>query len=488
MKAPEITPANVHLLRSLSFFTTVMLIVGGVIGSGIFRKPGVMAAELGSPTVLLAVWLIAGIITLFGALTNAEVAAAIPKTGGQFIFFERMYGAFPAFLYGWSMFAVVQCGSIAALAYVFAEYATQFVDLPHGPANFADWAIPIPWLGSITPLRDLGVKGLAAALILGLTLANLVGVRFGGRIQNLTTVAKLVAMVGIVALVVVSGKPQLTNLQTDSTTIAPEGLLWWLAIAAALQGAFWAYDGWNNVTFVAGEVRNPQRTLPRSLFIGIMLVTFAYMLLNVAYCAVLSIDEMAASKLVASDVAERCVSGGGRLIAAAVLLSTFGAANATILASARIYFAMAQRGVFPQPFAKIHPRFSTPSVSLWIQCAWSIALVFSGTFDTLTDTLIFVTWVFYAAGAIGLFVLRWREPDLPRAYRVPLYPWIPLAFIVFAIAFLVMTLWNDISHYASAQANGEPALLNCGMGTVLVLAGTPIYFMCRRAETQTRRL
>ncbi len=484
MKPSESSVSQPQLLRSLGFFTMVMLIVGGVIGSGIFRKPGVMAAELGSPSWLLAVWLIAGVITLFGALTNAEVAAAIPKTGGQFIFFERMYGSFPAFLYGWSMFSVVQCGSIAALAYVFAEYTEQFIHLPQGPQGMAEWTLPIPLIGSITPLKDLGVKGLAAVLIFGLTTANLYGVRFGGWIQSLTTIAKLSAMVALVALVVGSGTWQMDNLTTDSTTIAPSGMLWWLAMAAALQGAFWAYDGWNNASFVAGEVIEPQRTLPRSLFIGIMLVTCAYMLLNVAYCAVLSIDEMATSKLVASDVAQKCISGGGRFIAAAVMLSTFGAANATILASARIYYAMAERGVFPNMFAKVHTRYCTPSASLWIQCVWSIALLFSGSFDALTDMLIFVTWIFYTAGAIGLFVLRWREPDLPRAYRVPIYPWIPLAFISFASVFLVLTLWNDISNFASSQAQGQPAALNCGMGTLLVLAGTPIYFLCRNRKKE----
>lgn len=188
------------LLPSLGLFTTIMMVVGGVIGSGIFRKPGVMASQVGSPELLLGVWVLAGVLTLFGALTNAEIASMIPETGGQYIYFERMYGPFFAFLYGWAVFAVIQCGSIAAITYVFAEYASQFVRLPEVSAGVAAWSLHVPFIGDVSPLKEIGTKGLAAALIVLLTAVNYIGVRFGGLVQNIFTVAKVAAMTEVTVL------------------------------------------------------------------------------------------------------------------------------------------------------------------------------------------------------------------------------------------------------------------------------------------------
>jgi APA family basic amino acid/polyamine antiporter len=327
------------LIPSLGLFSTIMLVAGGVIGSGIFRKPGVMAAQLGSPEALLGVWLLAGVITLFGALTNAEIAAAIPETGGQFVFFDRLYGPFVAFLYGWAAFIVFQTGSITAVCYVFAEYGMQLLPLPSLPEASTAFSFRLPFLGDITPLKDFTAKCVAAVVILLLTAVNYVGVRFGGLVQNVVTLAKIAAMVTLVMLVFMPPpEGSLSNLTTDSLSISPSGLGWWGAVAAALAGAFWAYDGWNKITYVAGEVKNPQRNVPRGLVIGMLLVTLLYLLMNAAYSYVMPIDDMAQSKLVAANVAELCVPGGGRWIALAVMLSTFGAANAIILASARVYF------------------------------------------------------------------------------------------------------------------------------------------------------
>lgn len=474
------------LVPSLGLFTATMLVAGGVIGSGIFRKPGVMAAEVGSPEVLLGVWLLAGIITLFGALTNAEIASAIPETGGQYVFFERIYGPFFAFLYGWGVFVVIQTGSIAAVCYVFAEHAAQLMPFPDLPEATTSFTLQVPLIGSITPLKDFSVKYVAAAVIAGLTLVNYLGVRFGGVVQNIVTLAKVAAMLLLVTLVLLPpnvGSP--ANLTADSVVIRPMGLAWWAAIAAALQGAFWAYDGWNKITYIAGEVKQPQRNLPRSLILGMLLVTALYLLMNLAYAYVLPIDDMAKSKLVAAQVAEVCVPGGGRWVALAVMLSTFGAANAIILASARVYFSMARHNVFPSFLGRVHPRFHTPGPSLLVQGFWSILLLFSGTFDTLTDTLIFVSWIFYAAGACGVFILRRREPNLPRPYRVPGYPLIPAVFILFATVYLVLSAYNDVTSYQRAVAQGNPAMINSVFGVALVLAGTPIYLLYRRRKPRS---
>jgi APA family basic amino acid/polyamine antiporter len=456
------------------------MVVGGVIGSGIFRKPGVMASQVGSPELLLAVWLLAGVITLFGALTNAEIAGMIPETGGQYIYFERMFGPFVAFLYGWAIFSVMQSGSISAVTYVFAEYAGQFVRLPEFPANIAGWSFHVPFIGDVTPLKEIGTKGLAAGLIILLTAINYLGVKFGGLVQNIFTIGKVAAM-GLLMLgaflLPVGGN--LAHLTTASSTIHLEGLALVAGVAGAMQGAFWAYDGWNKLTYIAGEIKEPQRNIPRGLILGMLIVTAIYLLMNIAYAYVLPIDVMAKSKLVAADVAEKCFSGGGRWIALGVMISTFGTANATILATARVYFSMGQKKMAPQLLAKAHPRFHTPGAALILQGIWSVLLLFSGTFDTLTDTLIFVSWIFYGASAYGIFVLRRKEPDTPRPYKVPGYPVIPWIFILFTIGYLGFTIYNDVIGYQAAVKAGKPAIINSALGAALVLIGAPIYFFYR---------
>ncbi|MHB8897667.1 MAG: amino acid permease [Thermoguttaceae bacterium] len=476
----DLDSVNRGLLPELGLFTATMVVIGSVIGSGIFRKPGIMAEQVGSPELLLGVWVLAGVMTILGGLTTAEVSAMIPATGGQFIYFERMYGPFFAFLYGWAAFAVIQSGSIASVSYVFAEYSTQFVVLPelHGAA--ASFSFHVPLVGDVTPLEEIGVKGLAALLITFLTIVNYLGVRFGGLVQNVFAVAKVTGILLLVAgAFLMPNGGSAAHLTTGSVTIRPEGLALVAAIAAALQGAFWAYDGWANIGFVAGEVKQPQRNLPRSLVFGLCGVMAVYVTVNVAYAWVLPVDEMARSKLVAADVAERCFTGGGRWIALVVMVSTFGAANAMILTSSRVYFSMARRKAFPGFLGVAHPRFHTPSASLLVQGAWSVLLLLSGTFDTLTDALIFISWVFYGAMAYGVLVLRRKEPATPRPYRVPCYPWIPWIFVLFSGLFLALTIYNDVSGYLAAVAAGQQAIISSALGTALVLIGVPVYFFQR---------
>ena len=478
---PNRSGGAARLIPALGMFSTIMLVVGGVIGSGIFRKSGVMAGQLGSPELLLGVWLLAGIITMFGALTNAEISSFIPETGGQYVFFERMYGSFAAFLYGWAALVVFQTGSIAALAYVFAEYATHFFHLPELSPATAAWSFHLPFIGDIAPLKEFGVKCLAATVVVVLTIINYLGVRFGGLVQNIFTIAKLAGMAALLVCAFLPGAGgSVANLTHAGPMIPLHGWALALAIAAALQGAFWAYDGWVKVSYIAGEVREPQRIIPRATVVGMLIVTAVYIAMNVAYCWVLPAGEMAGSKLVAADVAERIHDGGARWIAALVMISTFGANNAVVLASARIYFSMGQRRTMPVLLGRVHPRFHTPSVALILQGAWCLVMIFTGTFDTLTDTLIFTIWVFYAAGAFGVFVLRRKEPDAPRTYRVPGYPWVPAIFVGFAVLFLALTVWNDISGYRAAVAAGKPGMINSAFGTALVVLGTPLYFLLRR--------
>lgn len=480
-QGPEGAPGeSSRLVPALGLFSATMIVAGGVIGSGIFRKPGVMASEVGSPELLLGVWLVAGLVSLLGALSNAELAAMMPRTGGQYVFLRHTYGPFVAFIYGWALLAVIETGSIAALAYVFAEYTTRIVPLPEGPPALAAWSFHLPFIGDMTPFKDLGVKCLGAVVIILLTTVNYLGVRFGSLVQNVFSIAKMSAMAALALLVLgTPGVKHMANLTVDSAHVHPTGLGWWVAVAAALQGAFWAYDGWHKATYVGGEMKSPKRDLPRSIIFGILLVTALYMLMSTVYALVLPVDEMAASKLVAADVAERCFSGGGRWIALAVMLSTFGAANAVILATARVYFSMSNDRLLPAFVGRTHPRFRTPGSSLIVQAGWSVLLLFSGTFDTLTDTLIFVSWFFYVANASAVLVLRRREPDVPRPFKVPLYPFVPLVFIGFGVVYLVLTLWNDVAAYQAATAAGKPAFLNCGLGFALVSTGIPVYLYYR---------
>jgi APA family basic amino acid/polyamine antiporter len=459
----------------------VALVVGSVIGSGIFKKPALMALQLMSPELLLAVWVVAGIVTLFGALSNAEVAGMISETGGQYVFFKKMYGDFAAYLYGWAVFAVIQTGSIASITYVFAEYSEYFFTLPRFSAQVEQAVVlKLPFIGEIFPLANIGVKGLTILVVCGLTTVNYLGVRFGGAVQLFFTSLKVAAIAVLVGACLTSAGGSMAHFAAADGAAVPSGAPLLLALTAALSGAFWAYDGWNNVTYVAGEVRDPQRNLPRALLVGTVLVIGVYVATNLAYLYIMPVEEMAGSKLVASDVARRVLGGvGGAFVALAVMLSTFGTSNGTIMASARVYFAMAGEKRFFSAIGNVHPRFRTPGNALVLQAVWTSVLVLSGTFDTLTDMLIFVSWVFYAAGAAGLFVLRRTMADSPRPYRVPGYPWIPAVFVLFASAFVVVTLYNDITQYA----RGEVPIINSVFGLLLVAIGIPFY-LCFRGRSR----
>jgi len=464
-------------LPSLGLFTTLSIVVGAVIGSGIFKKPAVMAGQLGSPELLIGVWVLAGVITLFGALTNAEIAGMISRTGGQYIFFQKMYGDFMAYLYGWAVFAIIQTGSIASITYVFSQYFEVFFPLARLPESTVQSVVlHIPFIGVIKPLADIGVKMLTIGIIVGLTAVNYLGVRFGGTVQNIFTVLKVAAILFLVAAGFMVGPGSASHFTLDSAAGVPTNGPLMLALVAAMSGAFWAYDGWNNITYIAGEVRNPQRTIPRALMLGTLIIISVYVLTNLAYLYLLPIDVMAASELVATDAA-RVILGnrGAAFVAAAVMISTFGTANGTILASARVYFAMARERMFFPSIGAIHPKFNTPGNALVLQAVWTSVLVLTGTFDTLTDMLIFVTWIFYALGAFGVFILRRTMPDTPRPYRVWGYPFIPAIFVVFACIYVVFTLYGDITAYAEGRAE----IINSVFGLILVGMGIPFYIYFR---------
>jgi basic amino acid/polyamine antiporter, APA family len=463
--------------RKLSPLTTISIVVGGVIGSGIFMKPALMASQLGSPLVLLSVWIVAGIITLFGALSNAEVATMFPETGGQYVFFKKMYGNAFAFFYGWASFAVFNTAGNASIAYVCSQYTNYFFELPRfSELTEHSVSLHIPGVGAIFPLENFGVKILTVLLVLLLTWVNYRSVNYGAGLQRVLTALKAVAILLLIAGIFMGGKGSVDHL-TTSASFAPSGMAMLSAYMAAIAGAFWAYDGWNNVTFIAGEIKDPQKNIPRSLFAGLSFCIIVYVLISAAYAYVLPVEKMAASSFVASDAA-KVVWGalGGAVIALMVILSTFGTANSNILSTARVTFAMSKENSFFSKAGKVHPEFQTPGNALVLNAIWTVVLIFSGSFDMLTDMLIFVSWFFYGMSSLGIFILRRKMKEVERPYKVWGYPFVPAIFVAFVFFFLSYTLFSDISDYK----NGTKPVINSLLGMLIALAGLPLYYFSKR--------
>jgi len=485
----------VELLREIGLIAAIAFAIGSVIGSGIFKKPGLMASQLESPLLLLLVWVVAGVMTLFGTLSLAEISGMFPQAGGQYIFFNKSYGEFAGYLYGWAVFIVIQTGSIASIAYVFSDSLGYFFTFPRlGPA-WESFALHIPWVGAITPFKFIGLKGCTILLILFLTVINYLGVRFGSAIQVIFTSLKIAVILAIVVLAFSIGHGSLANFTQSAVSFSGGSAPVFLAFIVAMAGAFWAYDGWINLTYLAGEIKNPQKNLPRAMIIAAATFITIYILTNLAYFYIIPAKVMGAkylaaestgqSYLVATDVAASFLgSWGGSLIAVAIMISTFGTVNGTLMMSARVYYAMAKEKLFFRKLQHVHPRYRTPGPSLVLQAAWTAILILSGTFDQLTDMLIFVSWIFYAAAAASVIVLRRKLPDHERPYKVWGYPLVPLLFIVFAMIYVVFTMYSDIVNFTSGRA----PLINSLLGLLLVAAGIPgyLYWKSRkkRAECQ----
>lgn len=456
------------LLQKLGLFTAVTIVIGSMIGSGIFKKSASMSGELGAPGIVLVIWLAAGIISLIGALTNAEVAGLLPRAGGQYVYFREMYGKFTGYLYGWSIFAVIQTGSIASIAYVFSGYLEYFFPAPHMAADWEAWGFSISWGGQVLldcyPLKDIGLKLMTIFLIMFLSTVNYFGVAFGGIVQNVFTILKnlAIAFIVIVALAFGAGAAANFNPFVNTAFQFPSGTLLG-GIVLALSGAFWAYDGWNNITYLGAEVKDAQRNIPRAMMTGMFFVIAVYLLINLAYFYVLPVDAIKDSSFLASDVMRKAVGDwGGAFVAVAVMVSTFGTTNGTILVSARVYYAMAKDRLFFRKLEDVHHKYRTPGVSILIQGLWASMITMTGSFDQLTDMLIFVSWIFYGLGAYGVFVLRKKMPNAERPYKAFGYPWLPAFFVVFSAFFVGFSIWYNVR--------------NAIFGIILVAIGIPLYF------------
>lgn len=456
-----------QLQRRLGFTSAVMVVIGSIIGSGIFLTPQDVAAAVQIPGIMIVVWIISGFLTLAGALTNAEIGSTIPEAGGHYTFFHVLYGDFIAFLFGWATFIVYQTGSIAAIAMAFSRYLGYFIPLPHLAPGLETWTIPYT---AIAPLADLGAKGVAVGIIMLLTAVNYFGVQFGGGIQTVFTSMKLIAISAIIVLGFAVGHGNVANFFPLWGTPTGGALL--PAIGVAMIATLWSYDGWANLTFIGGEIKNPQRNIPLALGAGTLLVIIIYVLTNLAYLYIMPITEIAGSNRVAADMMDRVLPGyGGAVISLAVMLSTFGSVNGSTMTTARVFFAMAKDRLFPRSLGEVHPRYHTPGRALIVQCVWACLLTLSGTFDQLFTYVMFAGWIFYALGAAGVFILRRKYPETQRPYKVPGYPVVPILFVAVATWFVGNTL---VSKTADSM-----------VGVLLLIAGVPFYIYWKRAMLRT---
>jgi basic amino acid/polyamine antiporter, APA family len=456
--------AKTQLVRSLTFTHTTSLVIGTIIGTGIFLKTAVMAQQVGSPRLVLAAWVVAGALSLAGALTYAELGAMLPQAGGEYVYLRSAYGDLLAFLYGWMVVAIEGTGSIAALGVAFSTFLS------------AVWPIHIVWIEHTFNVfgRELfwsfGLEQvIAVAAILFFSAINCAGVAFGGQVQLLFTTARLLAIIVVVAGVFLfSENASWSNLATGSGAVSGGGLK---AFGAAMLAALWAYNGWNNMPMVAGEVQDPGRNVPRALIIGMLVVLTVYGFANLAYFYALPFHEVATSSStayrsalpVATKAAQSFLGTfGAKFATAAFLLSTMGALQGVILVKARVPFAMARDRLFFSGIGQVSGNTSVPVRAIGLAALWACVLAVSGSFDQLTDFVIFAAWIFYGLTAGSVFLLRRKMPNVLRPYRTLGYPVVPLIFVLFALWLVINTL--------------QTSPVESGIGLVLIVLGLPLYF------------
>ena len=433
--------------RSVGLLNAVAVSIGITIGSGIFRVPATVAGLLPDPGSVLLCWVLGGVMALCGALTYAELAASLPRSGGMFAYILEGFGPLPAFLFGWAELTVVRAAALGAIATIFAEY-----------------------LGYFIPLSAFEVREVAALAIVVVGALNYVGVRRAAVVLSVTTYAKYAAVVALALLACTAHGASAAHFTPVWSGAASLSL-----IATALIPVMWTYDGWADLAFIGGEIRDPQKTLPRALIAGCASVALVYLLVNLAFIYVLPLPEMAGSKLIATTVATRIplLAGvGAGLIAGLVMLATFSGLNASMMVGARVFFAMGDRGLLFKAVARISPRFDSPSVAIWICTALGVVYVLANDFAQLADKFILGIWPFYALAVAAVFVLRRRRPELPRPYRVWGYPIVPAVFLLASAGMVANALITD------------PA--NTGVTLLIIAVGLPVYWLRGRVAAGLR--
>jgi APA family basic amino acid/polyamine antiporter len=429
-----------RLPRHLGLWSAVAVLVGSTIGSGIFRVPATVAQRLQDPGPVFLAWIIGGLITLFGALTYAELAGALPRSGGVFAYILEAFGPLPAFLFGWSELMVIRASALGAIATIFAEY-----------------------LGYFLPLSPSEVRLVAAAAVVFVGSLNYIGVSRAAIVMNFTTIVKYGALAALGLLAFTAGQGSTAHFSSASSSGINLSL-----IATALIAIMWTYDGWADLSFMGGEVKNPGRNLPLALILGTCGILLIYLLLNLAYIYLVPLSEMARSPLIAATAAQRIPVLGrfaGGIISAVVMISCFGTLHGSMMTGPRIFFAMADRGLFFRSIARVSPRFRSPSVAIWLATALGVVYVLLNDFQQLADKFILGIWPFYALAVGAVFVLRRTRPDLPRPYRTWGYPVVPVLFLLASVGLIVNALWTDP--------------VNTGITFGIILAGVPAYFLWR---------
>lgn len=457
-----------QLTRSLGLKLAIVIVIGNIIGSGVYKKVAPMAAELHAPGWVLVCWVLGGIITLFGALSNAEIAGMMANTGGEYAYYKKIYGRFFAYLYGWSVFAAIKTAAIASLAYVFSQSLNHIIHVPPVLSSLADVNIA----GIFYPFANFNEKLIAIVLILLLTLLNASGLKTGA---GFSTFLLLLMLGGILLIVVFGLSSPAANISSALSFETPANHPVTIsAIFTAMLAAFWGYEGWNSVGYLGGEIKNPHRNIPLSIILGLALVIIVYFLANLSYLALLPVNTLEAihaqgSSIAAVEAAKVFWNNGGQLfMSLLIVISTLGCTHATIMASARTCYAMATEGLFFSRAAQLN-KVNVPGNALWYQGIWGCILVLSGTFDQITDMLIFAAFIYYGATTIGVFILRKRVPDAPRPYKAWGYPVIPAIFILFCVVLVFNTI---------AERPRE-----AGIGLALIFTGVPFYFWFKRNAT-----
>ncbi|MEA5141886.1 APC family permease [Arcicella rigui] len=455
------------LIPKIGLRAATILVVSVIVGSGVFKKIAPMSAELGSPLLVILCWILAGFISLAGALSTAEMASMFPDSGGEYKYFQKIYGRFFAFMYGWGNFTVMKTASIAALAYIFAQSFNSLVPLPLIESKFSVLGFAL--------FDNFSIKLLASLLIIILSYVNFRGLSAAEGLSSWLTYI----MFGAVAIFILAGflSPvgsweNLTQKSStfDTANFSNGGVL--KAMAIASLGAFWGYEGWNHIGYIGEEIKNPQKNLPLALGFGTGIVILIYVLLNTVFAYILPIDffitlNQNANKIAAVEVANQIAGKTGMLfIACLILITTLNATSSTILMSARLFYAMGRDQLFFQKASSIHPIYKTPDVAILIQGLWSIVLIWSGSFDQLTDMLIFSSFIFYGSTALGVIILRIKSPEIERKYKVIAYPYLPLFFVLFCVSLLMVTVFNQPKEALS--------------GLALIATGIPFYFFWQR--------
>ena len=438
----QVAAGDPQLVRQLGYWSAIGLVIGVTIGSGIFRTPATIAMRVPDPTLMLGVWLAGGLISLCGALAVAELAGSLPHTGGWYVYLRESWGRMAGFLFGWAELVLIRASAAGAIATVFSEYLLRSIGYdPAASGRTADYVA-------------------AVALVLT-AFANIRAVRLGAVLAGLSSIAKFSALVALVAVsfLLGGGAGGSTANFTAAGGEVQAGLF-----GLALISVLWAYDGFADVSFAAGEVKDPQRTLPRAIVTGTVAILAIYLAANLAYLYVNPIDRVAASPLIAADTMQALFGQVGvALVSVVVTISTFGALAATMLASPRVFFAMADDGLFFRSVAKVHPVYKTPHVAISLAAALGVLFVLTRTFDQLADTFVLSIWPFYGLAIAGLYRLRRTRPELPRPYRVPGYPIVPGIFVAAVIYLVGNALVSDP--------------LWTGVTFAIVLAGIPVYLL-----------